>query len=285
MVYLCRMKNLFVVLGSIALALGVTGIFVPLLPTTPFLLLSAWLYCKGSPKLYGWLMGHPALGTYIRNYRDKRAVTLRTKVISLALLWGTILFCIFWVVNPLWLKLMLGVILFGVSWHLVSFRTIRRRDNMTLHKVSRESAMSRLNVLAEQAHSELGTAVSSELNAVAAGQNEDMSTVYFLLRAAGRDVGYIIIRHGDDTLAIDEMYLIPDFRGKGFGCDALVFLDYYCSYRGFKSLSLELDSSNVRASSFYRKQGFRIAESVSGDTVGGNIFMARLLGAASTTAA
>ena len=57
------MKLFYIILGSTALALGMLGIFLPLLPTTPFLLLSAWFYCKGSDRLYGWLMSHPYLAT------------------------------------------------------------------------------------------------------------------------------------------------------------------------------------------------------------------------------
>ena len=64
------MRYLLMVLGSVALALGVAGIFLPLLPTTPFLLLAAALYFRSSPQLYEWLLSHKHLGPYIRNFRE-----------------------------------------------------------------------------------------------------------------------------------------------------------------------------------------------------------------------
>lgn len=66
------MKTLLAALGAFALALGVIGIFVPLLPTTPFLLLAAALWVRSSPRLYGWLLSHRRLGGYIRDFREKR---------------------------------------------------------------------------------------------------------------------------------------------------------------------------------------------------------------------
>ena len=80
--------------GSLSLALGVAGIFVPLLPTTPFLLLSAALYMRSSPRLYDWLLRQPCLGAYIRDFRENRAIPLRAKVVSVVLVWLSIGYCI-----------------------------------------------------------------------------------------------------------------------------------------------------------------------------------------------
>jgi len=120
------MNILYIVFGSISLALGIIGIFVPLLPTTPFLLLTAALYFKGSPRLYNWLINHKYLGTYIRNFRENKAIPLRAKIISVSLVWITILYCILFVVNPLWLKILLFCIATGVSHHILSFKTLKK---------------------------------------------------------------------------------------------------------------------------------------------------------------
>lgn len=85
--------------GSLSLALGVAGIFVPLLPTTPFLLLSAALYMRSSPRLYDWLLRQPCLGAYIRDFRENRAIPLRAKVVSVVLVWLSIGYCILRVVD------------------------------------------------------------------------------------------------------------------------------------------------------------------------------------------
>ena len=101
------MKTLYIVIGTISLALGILGIFLPLLPTTPFLLLTAALYFKGSSHLYNWLLNHRYFGPYIRNYRENKAIPLRAKIVSLVLMWGTMLYCIFFLIPLIWVKVLL----------------------------------------------------------------------------------------------------------------------------------------------------------------------------------
>jgi uncharacterized protein len=70
--------------------LGAVGIFLPVLPTTPFLLLAAACYCRSSDKLYQWLMGNKWFGTYIKNYREGKGLSIKTKIIALTVLWVSI---------------------------------------------------------------------------------------------------------------------------------------------------------------------------------------------------
>lgn len=120
------MKTLCIVLGSLSLALGIIGIFVPLLPTTPFLLLTATLYFKASPRLYNWLLHQKHLGPYIRNYRENKAIPLRAKIVSLLLMWGTMLYCIFFLIPFLWVKIVMFLIAAGVTYHILSFKTLKK---------------------------------------------------------------------------------------------------------------------------------------------------------------
>lgn len=125
--YFCVVKTLFVLLGAVSLLLGLVGIFVPLLPTTPFLLLAAALWVRSSPRLYAWLLAHRRLGPYIRNFRENRAIPLRAKILSVTLLWATLLYCIFFVVEEWWwAQLALLAVAVGVTWHILSFATLRR---------------------------------------------------------------------------------------------------------------------------------------------------------------
>ncbi len=125
--YFCVVKTLFVVLGALSLLLGLVGIFVPLLPTTPFLLLAAALWVRSSPRLYAWLLAHRRLGPYIRNFRENRAIPLRAKILSVTLLWATLLYCIFFVVEEWWwAQLALLAVAVGVTWHILSFATLRK---------------------------------------------------------------------------------------------------------------------------------------------------------------
>lgn len=120
------MKIVWIVTGSISLVLGIIGIFVPLLPTTPFLLLSAAAYFRGSPRLYEWLLHHKYLGTYIRNFREEKAIPLRVKISSITIMWLTISYCIFFLGIPLWLRISLAVISLGVTIHILSYKTLKR---------------------------------------------------------------------------------------------------------------------------------------------------------------
>lgn len=119
------MKTICIILGTVSLALGIIGIFLPLLPTTPFLLLTAALYFRGSPRLYQWLLHHKYFGTYIRNYRENKAIPLRAKVVSLLLMWGTMIYCIFFLIPLIWVKAVMFLVAAGVSWHILSFKTLK----------------------------------------------------------------------------------------------------------------------------------------------------------------
>ena len=90
------MKNyLLIILGAVSLGLGVAGMFLPVLPTTPFLLLTAWCWMKGSPRLHAWLMAHPKLGPYIRDFQEHKCISRRVKAVSVTTLWLTIALSIF----------------------------------------------------------------------------------------------------------------------------------------------------------------------------------------------
>ena len=85
------LRPILIALGSLSLALGLIGVVVPGLPTTPFLLLSAACYVRSSERLYGWLLNHRLFGRYIREYRENRGMSIRAKLLALALMWVMIL--------------------------------------------------------------------------------------------------------------------------------------------------------------------------------------------------
>ena len=109
--------------GTVALALGLVGIFLPVLPTTPFLLLAAACYARGSARLHDWLMNNRFLGQYIRDYRDRRAVRLSVKVFTLAMLWLGIGISIV-AVDLVWLRFLLAAIAVAVTVHVLTLGTI-----------------------------------------------------------------------------------------------------------------------------------------------------------------
>jgi uncharacterized membrane protein YbaN (DUF454 family) len=125
-----RNKNVNLVLnlllisaGTVFLALGVIGIFLPILPTTPFLLLAAACYARSSKRFYDWLINNKLFGSFIKNYRDGRGVPLKVKVFTLSLLWITIVFSVFVIITIPLIKIILIIIAFGVSIHILTIKT------------------------------------------------------------------------------------------------------------------------------------------------------------------
>lgn len=122
------MKFLFAFLGSVSLVLGIMGVFLPVLPTTPFLLLAAAMYMRSSQRLYNWLMSHKHLGAYIRNFREHKALPLRVKVVSVTMVWATLLYCAIFVAKEWWMSAVFIAIAIGVTIHILSFRTLDGRE-------------------------------------------------------------------------------------------------------------------------------------------------------------
>ncbi len=117
-------KRLLLIAGVITTVLGLVGIAVPLLPTTPFLLLAAACYIRSSERLYHWLTTHRLFGACIRNYREHHAVALPAKLLALALLWARSSMLSF--ACSRLARLALGAVLLGVAWHLLSPNTLTK---------------------------------------------------------------------------------------------------------------------------------------------------------------
>lgn len=119
-----RFARFFMVFGGIvSVVIGAIGIFVPILPTTPFLLLAAYLFFRSSQGLYRWLLTHRVFGIYIKNYIEYRAIDLKVKAFTLILLWLSIFYSIYIAREILWLQALLFAIAIGVTVHVVKLRS------------------------------------------------------------------------------------------------------------------------------------------------------------------
>ena len=121
------MRYLWIVAGTVSLAIGVIGVAIPLLPTTPFLLLAAACYMRGSKRMHRWLMNNRVLGQYIRNYAEGRGVSVRFKIFTIALLWITILFTAFIILSEPIIQTILVLIAVLVSIHVARIKTLKVR--------------------------------------------------------------------------------------------------------------------------------------------------------------
>jgi uncharacterized protein len=109
-------KIILILLGSISLFLGALGIFIPGLPTTPFLLLSAGLYIRSSKKLYNKLISNRFFGPYITGFQQYKCMTLKTKIYSIALMWVMItLSCSLFIENNLTMFIVLALGIIGTA--------------------------------------------------------------------------------------------------------------------------------------------------------------------------
>ena len=121
-------RNLLIAVGVVCVGLGFAGVFVPLLPTTPFLLLAAACFIRSSERFYTWLTTNRFVGSYVRNYMEHRATTIATKVASLSMLWICLVCTGVFFIESWSIRALLLVVGVGVTVHLVSLRTIRREN-------------------------------------------------------------------------------------------------------------------------------------------------------------
>ncbi len=126
------LKALLIIGGTLSLILGTIGIVLPLLPTTPFLLLSAYCYTKSSTRLYNWLLNHKIFGLYIYNYITYKAVGLKTKIFAITLLWLTLAISAL-LVSSVYMTLGLVIIGLGVTLHLLNLNTLSK-EQLILNK-------------------------------------------------------------------------------------------------------------------------------------------------------
>jgi uncharacterized membrane protein YbaN (DUF454 family) len=111
--------------GFFLVGVGFLGIFLPLLPTTVFLLGAAACFARASPTAHRWLTTNRLFGTYLRNYRERRGATPRAKAISIVTLWAGLAASAYLIGPMLAVDVALGLIGLAVTWHLLRLRTIR----------------------------------------------------------------------------------------------------------------------------------------------------------------
>ncbi|HEV2862592.1 MAG TPA: YbaN family protein [Pyrinomonadaceae bacterium] len=121
------LKVLLNVAGTVSLGLGILGVFLPLLPATPFLLLASACYLRGSERLHRKLMESRVLGSYIRNFQRGRGIPLRAKVGTIALLWASLLFSIY-SVDILAVDVMLCLCGATSSFLILRMKTLKEGD-------------------------------------------------------------------------------------------------------------------------------------------------------------
>ncbi len=116
-------RNLLVACGILCILLGLVGIILPVLPTTPFLLLAAYCFARSSERFHSWLLTNRLFGQYIRNYQEGRGIPRRTKALAITMLWLMISISAVFFVSSWWLRAALAGIAIGVTIHLLRKKT------------------------------------------------------------------------------------------------------------------------------------------------------------------
>jgi uncharacterized membrane protein YbaN (DUF454 family) len=119
-------RTFFLVAGSLSLVVGVVGVVVPILPTTPLLILTAICYARGSSRGYRWLVTNRLFGRYLNDYVCGRGVSRKVKAGALVLLWGVIAVTAVFFTERLWLRILLPAIAVAVTVHVLMLKTQRR---------------------------------------------------------------------------------------------------------------------------------------------------------------
>lgn len=116
-------KIVFNTVGTLALALAVLGLFLPLLPTTPFLLLASVCYLRGSERMHSWLMANKMFGPYLANIQSGRGIPMRSKITALCFLWASLAFSA-WFIDIAWVRPFLLIPGIGVTVYLLKAKTL-----------------------------------------------------------------------------------------------------------------------------------------------------------------
>lgn len=116
-------RIIYIALGSLFLVLGAIGAFVPLLPTTPFWLLTAWFYIRSSEKLYNKAMANKYFGGVVKSFMVDKSISLKTKIITLSIMWISATLTSIFLIQTWWIIAILFTVSIGVTWHILSFPT------------------------------------------------------------------------------------------------------------------------------------------------------------------
>jgi hypothetical protein len=118
------MRGIYVIVGTIALIIGAIGIFLPVVPTTPLVILAAACYYRGSERLHAWILSSRWFGETIKNYQAGRGLTRDTKVRAISMMWAMILVSAWFFVSNLFVRVAMIGVAIGVTVYLVRLPTL-----------------------------------------------------------------------------------------------------------------------------------------------------------------
>ncbi|AIS16945.1 membrane protein [Pseudomonas rhizosphaerae] len=116
------LRYLLLGVGCASVCLGVIGVFLPIMPTTPFLLLAAACFARSSPRFHAWLLNHPQLGPLLKSYLNGEGIPLKAKVLSIGSMWVSIAVSCWFVPWP-WVRVLLVAVALAVTVYIARQKT------------------------------------------------------------------------------------------------------------------------------------------------------------------
>lgn len=127
-------KYAFLVLGTLSLGIGMIGVVIPILPTTPFLLIASFLYLRSSKRMHNWLINHKVFGSYIYCYMTYRAISARSKTGILIFLWATLAGSVT-VIQQIYIEVLLVIVGLAVTTHILLLKTFSAEEMKEMNQL------------------------------------------------------------------------------------------------------------------------------------------------------
>lgn len=120
------LRVFLIISGFLSLFIAILGIFLPLVPTTPLVLLAAYLFSKSSDRFYSWITNNKYFGKYIKNYQDGKGISRKTKITAITSMWSVLIISAIWATEVLFVRIILAIVGIGVTIHLLRMPTYER---------------------------------------------------------------------------------------------------------------------------------------------------------------
>ncbi len=114
------LKSLYFALGWVFVGSGVVGVFLPVLPTTPFMILALWMFSKSSERFHHWLYHHRIFGSSLQKWQQHRVIPPLAKLASVSMMLFSFVYLLFWSSVPLWGVILAGVFMSSAAWFVLS---------------------------------------------------------------------------------------------------------------------------------------------------------------------
>lgn len=114
------LKPFYFLMGWVFVGTGVIGAFLPVLPTTPFMILALWMFSKSSERFHRWLYNHPIFGPTLHKWQQHRVIPLIAKIASVSMMTVSFIYLVVWSVIPVWAVIATGLFMACVAWFVLS---------------------------------------------------------------------------------------------------------------------------------------------------------------------